>query len=205
VPGGIGEQNGAETDFQRLEGDCRFRRLMSRPCIFFDRDGIVNESPGPGYVERWADFHLQPGFVAALKVVTDKGYPAVIVTNQQGVAKGLYSEEELNGMHGNMRAELRSHGVDVLDVFQCIHFAADDCACRKPKPGMIFQASETYDLDPSASWMIGDSEKDVEAGQAAGCRTIRVCPKDEETKAEFQVETMDEAAALLEKELEPCV
>ncbi|WP_372796999.1 D-glycero-alpha-D-manno-heptose-1,7-bisphosphate 7-phosphatase [Pontiella sp.] len=178
---------------------------MSRPCIFFDRDGIVNESPGPGYVERWEDFHLQPGFVAALKVVTDKGYPSVIVTNQQGVAKGLYSEDELRAMHGNMRAELQGHGVDVLDVFQCVHLAADDCACRKPKPGMIFQAAEKHDLDPAASWMIGDSEKDVEAGQAAGCRTIRVCPANEITKADFRVETMDEAAVLLERELEPCV
>jgi histidinol-phosphate phosphatase family protein len=177
---------------------------MSRPCIFFDRDGIVNESPGPGYVERWEDFHLLPGFVASLKTVTSKGYPAVIITNQQGVAKGLYSEADLNGMHEKMRAQLREQGVDVLDVFQCTHFAADHCDCRKPKPGMIFQALEKHDLEPSGSWMIGDSEKDVEAGQAAGCRTIRVCPLTEETKAEFHVTSMDDVAAILEKELAPC-
>ncbi len=194
----------AETGFPRLAGHCKLRRLMSRPCIFFDRDGIVNESPGPGYVERWEDFHLQPGFVAALRTVTEKGYPAVIVTNQQGVAKGLYSKEELDAMHCRMREELRRQGVDVLDVFQCIHFASDGCACRKPKPGMIFQAAEKHGLDPAASWMIGDSEKDVEAGLAAGCRTVRVCPPREETKADFQVETMEEAAVLLQKELKPC-
>ncbi|MEA2069056.1 MAG: HAD family hydrolase [Verrucomicrobiota bacterium] len=177
---------------------------MKKPCIFFDRDGIVNESPGPGYVERWEDFYLQPGFVAALRTVAAKGYPAVIITNQQGVAKGLYSEEELLGIHGNMRAQLRAHGVDVLDVFQCIHFAADNCECRKPKAGMFFQAAEKHGIDLSRSWMVGDSEKDVEAGHNAGCETIRVCPLDERTKAGFHVGHIDEVAAILERELEPC-
>ncbi len=178
---------------------------MGRACIFFDRDGIVNESPGPGYVERWDDFHLTPGFVAALKTVTAKGYPAVIITNQQGVAKGLYSEADLLEMHGNLRALLRSHGVDVLDVFCCTHFAADGCTCRKPKAGMFFDAAEKHSLDLSRSWMIGDSEKDVEAGRNAGCaKTLRVCPDEEKTAADFRTEHMDAVAAILEKELEPC-
>jgi D-glycero-D-manno-heptose 1,7-bisphosphate phosphatase len=69
---------------------------------------------------------------------------------------------------------------------------------------MIFQASEKHELDCSSSWMIGDSEKDVEAGQAAGCRTIRVCPQAEETNADFHVEQMDDVSAILEKELVPC-
>lgn len=178
---------------------------MNKPCIFFDRDGIVNESPGPGYVERWEDFHLMAGFVTALQTVTSKGYPAVIITNQQGVAKGLYSEDDLNGMHEKMRAQLREQGLDVLDIFQCTHLASDDCSCRKPKPGMILQASEKHALELSGSWMIGDSEKDVEAGRAAGCRTIRVCPLSEDSQAEFHVERMEEVAAILEKELTPCV
>ncbi len=177
---------------------------MNKPCIFFDRDGIVNESPGPGYVERWEDFHLMPGFVEALKTATAKGYPAVIVTNQQGVAKGLYSEDDLNDIHQQMRAQLREQGLDVLDIFQCTHFAAAGCACRKPKPGMILQAFEKYQMEPSGSWMIGDSEKDVEAGQAAGCRTIRVCPLTEKTTADFHVEQIDDVSAILEKELVSC-
>jgi len=180
------------------------KETMNKPCIFFDRDGIVNESPGPGYVERWEDFHLQPGFVAALKTVSAKGYPAIVITNQQGVAKGLYSEEELAAIHGNMRAQLRTHGVDVLDVFHCPHFAADECECRKPKAGMFVQAAEKHGIELAGSWMIGDSEKDVEAGHNAGCKTIRVCPLDEKTKAEFHVEHIDEVAAILEKELVSC-
>lgn len=175
-----------------------------KPCVFFDRDGIVNESPGPGYVERWEDFHLQPGFVAALRTAAAKGYPAVVITNQQGVAKGLYSEEELQDIHGQFRAQLRTHGIDVLDIFYCPHFAADGCECRKPKPGMFLEAAKKHGLDLGKSWMVGDSERDVEAGHNAGCKTIRVCPSDEKTAAEFHVEHIDEVAMVLEQELVPC-
>lgn len=178
---------------------------MKNPCIFFDRDGIVNESPGLGYVERWEDFHLQPGFVGALKKVVEKGYHAVIITNQQGVAKGLYTEEVLAAIHGNMRAQLRSHGADVLDVFYCPHFEVDECDCRKPKAGMFHQAAEKYNVDLSESWMIGDSESDIEAGHSAGCKTIRVGPLEEKTKADFHVQHIDEVAGVLEKELKACV
>ena len=136
--------------------------------------------------------------------MTEKGYHAVVITNQQGVAKGLYSEEELSAIHGNMRAQLRSHGVDVLDVFHCPHFATDQCACRKPKAGMFNLAAEKHNIDLSASWMIGDSKSDIEAGQKVECKTIRVGPVDEKTKAEFHVQHIEEVAGILEKELEAC-
>jgi D-glycero-D-manno-heptose 1,7-bisphosphate phosphatase len=175
-----------------------------KPCIFFDRDGIVNELHAAGYVGKWENFHLQPGFVAALRTVAAKGYPAAVITNQPGVAKGLYSEEELNDLHGQFRAQLRTHGVDVLDIFYCPHFSADHCDCRKPKPGMFLQASKKHGIDLSKSWMIGDAEKDVEAGRGAGCKTLRVCEATEKTTADFRVEHVDEIAALLERELAPC-
>jgi len=175
-----------------------------KPCIFYDRDGIVNESPGPGYVERWEDFHLQPGFVAALRTTVAKGYAAVIITNQQGVAKGLYSEEELQTIHGQFRAMLQAHGLDVLDIYYCPHLAADECECRKPKPGMLVQAAKEHGLDLARSWMIGDGERDVEAGHNAACKTIRVCETTEKTKADIRVEHIDEVAGILEQELDPC-
>ncbi|MCF7847392.1 MAG: HAD family hydrolase [Kiritimatiellales bacterium] len=178
---------------------------MKRPCIFFDRDGIVNESPGPGYVQRWEDFYLQPGFVAALRVAKEKGYPAVVITNQQGVAKGLYSEEKLQDIHQRFRVLLRAHRLDVLDIYYCPHLDADGCECRKPKPGMLIEASKKHGLDLSKSWMVGDSENDVEAGHNAGCRALRVMTdSSEKTAAEFCVEHIDEVAGILEKELAPC-
>jgi len=175
-----------------------------RPCVFFDRDGIVNESPGPGYVQRWEDFHLQPGFVAALRTALAKGYAAVVVTNQQGVAKGLLTEAELQDIHARLRAQLRARGLDLLDVLHCPHFAADGCACRKPKPGLLLRAAQAHRLDLAASWMVGDAETDVEAGRGAGCRTVRVCPAGEATRADFRTEHTDGVAAILDRELVRC-
>ena len=145
-----------------------------RPCVFFDRDGIMNRHPGPGYVERWEDFHLLPEFVATLQTVTRLGWPAVIISNQRGVATGRMTAATVDDMHRRARAILREqHGVDVLDVFYCPH-DRNSCDCRKPKPGMLLEAARRHDLDLSRSWMIGDAATDVQAGLAAGCRTVIV-------------------------------
>ncbi|MBA4387002.1 MAG: Clp protease [Verrucomicrobia bacterium] len=145
-----------------------------RRCVFFDRDGVVNVSPGPGYVERWEDFHIMPGFVEVLGEVIDAGFDAVIVTNQRGVARGIMTIETVNDMHSRLRALLaREHGLELLDVYVCPHDKGE-CDCRKPKPGMLLAAARKHDIDLAKSWMIGDSVKDVEAGNGAGCRTILV-------------------------------
>lgn len=150
---------------------------MKQKCVFFDRDGIVNESPGPGYVERWEDFHLLPEFVEALRIVTRLGYVAVIVTNQRGVALGRMSAETVDEMHRRLRAILQErHGLELLDIRTCPH-ERDRCQCRKPKPGMILDAARLHGIDLSQSWMVGDSPSDAEAGRAAGCRTILVGKK----------------------------
>jgi len=172
-----------------------------RACVFFDRDGIVNKSPGPGYVERWEDFHLVPYFVDALRVATERGYAALIVTNQRGVALGLMTEETLVDMHGRLRGLLRDeHGLDVLDVFYCPHHR-DTCDCRKPKPGMLLDAACLHDIDLARSWMVGDSERDIEAGHRAGCRAVLVSDGPAETAAEHRFHYMRELPALLERVL----
>jgi len=172
-----------------------------RPCVFFDRDGIVNESPGPGYVERWRDFHIVPHFVTALRVATERGYEAVIVTNQRGVALGIMTEETLIGMHEKLRSVLREkHDLDVLDILYCPH-ERDECECRKPKPGMLFEAAGRHDIDLGRSWMVGDSERDIEAGHRAGCRAVLVSREASRTAAEHHVGGMAELPALLERVL----
>jgi D-glycero-D-manno-heptose 1,7-bisphosphate phosphatase len=147
---------------------------MSKACVFFDRDGIVNKAPvKTRYVERWSDFHLQPEFVEALKIVLDKGYKAVVVTNQKGVGTGHVSPDALAEIHGNLQDELAKHHLRLLDLLVCTD-TDEDSPRRKPNPGMLLEAAEKHDLDLARSWMIGDQKKDVEAGCRAGCRTVFV-------------------------------
>lgn len=154
-------------------------------CIFFDRDGIVNQSPGPGYVERWEDFHLLPEFVETLRIVTRLGYAAAIITNQRGVALGRMTAETVEDMHRRLRDILKQqHGLELIDIRYCPH-DRDSCDCRKPKPGMILDVARKHQVDLQASWMIGDSPGDAEAGRAAGCRTILVGEKAEPGLADY--------------------
>ena len=170
--------------------------MVKSPCVFFDRDGIVNVSPGPGYVERVEDFHLEPHFFDALRVVCDLGYEAVIVTNQRGVGVGLMTEETLHAIHAVLEEAVAREGLRIKDILYC---TADDNTHpnRKPNPGMLIEAAERHELDLSRSWMIGDNEKDVLAGKRAGCRTILVNDGDASTNADHRVPTMAELAACL--------
>lgn len=145
-----------------------------RPAVFFDRDGIVNVSPGPGYVERPEDFHLIPEFLDALRVVRERGYAAVIVTNQRGVGRGRVPGETLDKIHALLLERIRAEGLELTDILVCTAVTDEDPR-RKPNPGMLFEAAERHGLDLSRSWMIGDSPKDIEAGRRAGCAvTVKV-------------------------------
>ena len=172
-------------------------------CVFFDRDGVVNRSPGDGYVVRWSDFHLNPGFVEALRVVRRVGYEAVVITNQRCVARGLVSRAVLDEMHLRLVELLDSeYGLKLTDVLYCPHGDADQCECRKPKPGMLIEAAGRHNLDIRASWMVGDGKRDIEAGRAAGCRTIFVgSGADGDGGADHRAGDVDRLADLLERVL----
>ncbi len=176
-------------------------RQMLRPAVFFDRDGIVNQSPGPGYVERWEDFHVIPAFIEALRVVRARGYEAVIVTNQRGVALRRLSQATLDDIHCRLREFVASQGLSLLDILAC---TADDDADprRKPNPGMLLEAAAKHGLDLSRSWMIGDSERDIEAGRRAGCAvTVLVAAGDAPSAADLRVPDMDALPPLLAERL----
>lgn len=174
----------------------------ARRCVFFDRDGIVNPSPGIGYyVTRWEDFHLLPDFVKALRVTRARGYQAVIVTNQRCVALGLVSAATIAAMHRKLQELLRqTFALEILDVAYCPHNEGE-CNCRKPAPGMLLAMAKKHGLDLAASWMVGDTESDVEAGRRAGCRTIRVNGDQTPSQADWRVRAMQDLPALLEKVL----
>jgi len=164
-----------------------------RKCVFFDRDGIVNESPEPGgYVERWEDFKLLPQFVRVLRRVVAAGCAAVVVTNQRGVARGIVPLGEVERIHRNLREQLRTrHGLELVDILCCPHHEGV-CECRKPRPGMLLEAARRHGIDLAASWMVGDSESDVEAGHRAGCRAVRVNSGAEPSTADLRVASLAE-------------
>lgn len=145
-----------------------------RKAVFLDRDGVLNQEMGD-YVRRFEDFHILDNF-DALKKLQEKGYLLIVATNQGGLAKGWYTEDELAKMHNHLTAEYKKHGVEITDIFYCPHHPnfTGDCDCRKPKPGLLLQGIEKYNIDPSTSYFIGDRERDVEAGAAAGVKGILI-------------------------------
>jgi len=150
---------------------------MLRPCVFFDRDGIVNVPPAGGarYIERPEDFQILPEFLEALRIANERGYVAVIATNQKGVATGRITPEALMEMHRRLIEVVLRNDLRLLDIL--INTSDDDAhPSRKPNPGMLLSAAAEHGLDLKRSWMIGDHVRDIEAGRRAGCRTIFVGP-----------------------------
>ena len=138
-----------------------------KPAIFLDRDGVVIQNR-PDYVRSWRDVEFLPAAVDALARLADTPYPIVFVTNQSAVGRGIISLETAQEINRRLVAELRAQGCRVDGVFMCPHAPEDGCNCRKPKPGLLFQAAEALGLDLPASLMIGDAWTDLQAGAAAG-------------------------------------
>jgi D-glycero-D-manno-heptose 1,7-bisphosphate phosphatase len=147
---------------------------MSR-AAFLDRDGTINQKlPDDQYVTRWEQVHFLPEVAKAIGLLNRSGYLVIVVSNQRCVAKGLISSAALESIHQRMCDELAAHGARIDYVYYCPHEEYPPCSCRKPEPGLLLTAARIHEVDLSASWMIGDSESDVEAGRNAGCRTARV-------------------------------
>ena len=168
---------------------------MSRKAAFIDRDGVLNEERA--FVHRIEDFALVPGAIAALQALQADGWVLVVITNQSGIARGLYSEEQYLALTAHMLENLQASGVRLDAVEYCPHLADAplaryrvDCDCRKPRPGMLKRAIATLDIDPAASFLVGDRLSDVEAGRAAGigrCFLVRtgcVIPGDASLRAD---------------------
>jgi histidinol-phosphate phosphatase family protein len=149
---------------------------MIRPAVFFDRDGVVNLSPGEGYVMNWQGFHFSPGIMEALLLCKTRGYATVLVTSQQGVGKGLMSQADLEDIHARMQARLAESDCAFDGIYACTCLADDPlCTCRKPSPEMVHQAATDLHLDLLTSWVVGDADRDIEMALNAGLsKTIRI-------------------------------
>lgn len=129
-----------------------------RKAVFLDRDGTINVDSG--YVSRREDFQLIPGAVEGLNILQDAGYQLVIVTNQSGIARGYYTEEQFQDLCLYMDELLAGYGVMKIPVYHCPHLQ-ENCNCRKPRVGLFYDAAKQFHIDFANSWAIGDKERDL--------------------------------------------
>jgi len=172
-----------------------------KPAVFLDRDGVLNDTTvrnGVPYPPTDPDeLRILPGVVEALRIFGDLGLLRIVITNQPDVARGTQSREAIEAIHDRLRQLLPLEA-----IYTCYHDNADNCACRKPKPGLIFAAQKDYNIDVGRSFVVGDRWSDVAAGQAAGCATFllpRSYSQAKKCTANYTVESLLEAAHIIAK------
>ena len=180
------------------EGKVQSKNLHNKQkAIFLDRDGVINKYVG--FLRNIDEFELLEGVSEAIKRINDSGYLAIVVTNQPVIARGEVTYEELTEIHHKMETLLGQDGAYLDEIYYCPHHPHKgyegevpelkiECECRKPKPGMLLQAAKDFNIDLEKSWMVGDSDTDIEAGKNAGCQTFLV---GEKTLLDFMLEVFE--------------
>jgi D,D-heptose 1,7-bisphosphate phosphatase len=155
------------------------REENRQAAVFLDRDGTINEEVG--YLDRLEKLKLIPGAAEAVRLINASGMKAVVVTNQSGVARGIFDEVVVGAVHARLRELLLMEGGFLDGIYFCPHHPTEgrgqyllSCDCRKPAPGLLLQAASELNLDPASSYMVGDTLKDIEAGARVGARGVLV-------------------------------
>lgn len=147
---------------------------MKKKVVFLDRDGVINIERGE-YTYREEDFHLVPDILSAARIFSDAGYAIMIISNQGGISKGIYTKEDVLALDNIIRDSFVQKGINVLDSFYCPHYTDNEnCLCRKPKSLLLERAIAKHDVDKNLSFFIGDSERDKIAGERVGVRSLKV-------------------------------
>lgn len=157
--------------------------ILKKPAVFFDRDGVLNEDFG--YIYRQEDFIWIPGAIESIKHLKNQGYLIFVITNQSGVARGYYTEKDVEDLHNWMNRELlQKHNVLIDAYYYCPHHPTSGlspyktiCECRKPRPGLINKALSEFKIDRNRCYFIGDKDSDMEAAAAAGIRGYKFISK----------------------------
>ncbi|MCS6775974.1 MAG: D-glycero-beta-D-manno-heptose 1,7-bisphosphate 7-phosphatase [Chloroherpetonaceae bacterium] len=147
--------------------------MAGRRAVLLDRDGVLTEETG-AYVTRPQDLRLLPGAAEAVVRLNRAGWAVAVVTNQAGVGKGILTLPELEAIHAQLQAAIARTGGHLDGIFLCPHHPDAGCDCRKPLPGLLWQAARALQLDLAACYLVGDSPRDIAAGHAAGCHTVLV-------------------------------
>lgn len=160
---------------------------MTKKSLFLDRDGVINKRIIGSYVRHWGEWEFLEGALEALAVLARKFSPIVVVTNQQGVAKGLMTAQELELLHQRMVTEIEQAGGRIDQVYACMQHERDNPPCRKPNPGMAWQAKADFpQLDFEQSIMVGDSVSDLVFGQQLKMDTVLLTTKPDLNKAAYK-------------------
>jgi D-glycero-D-manno-heptose 1,7-bisphosphate phosphatase len=171
---------------------------VSRQAIFLDRDGTLNvRPPEHDYLRSPADFYWLPGAEEGAARLAKAGYALAVASNQRGVSRGLVEPATLRAIEALIQRGLARHGCAIEAFRYCVHEKDAECECRKPKPGMLLGLAQELDLDLHRSWMVGDSESDVLAGRAAGCRTAFIGTATESCEADLIAPSLNAASALI--------
>jgi D-glycero-D-manno-heptose 1,7-bisphosphate phosphatase len=188
-----------------------------RPGVFLDRDGTINEQMG--YINHISRFHLLPGVGPAIRLLNEHNIPAVVVSNQSGLARGYFPPELLTDVNGRMEELLAAEGARLDGIYVCPHHPAAEvtayrmnCDCRKPKTGLFTQAALELDIDLARSYVVGDRWSDVRAAANCGATSILVLTgygrgelayigPEQETQPRFVAEDLQEAARWILKDL----
>jgi D-glycero-D-manno-heptose 1,7-bisphosphate phosphatase len=141
--------------------------------VILDRDGVINHD-SDDYIKSVDEWIPIPGSLEAIERLKKAGYLVTVATNQSGIARGLYNEEALRQIHNKMHDLLAQLGIGVDGVFYCPHAPWDNCACRKPKPGLLFQIAKQFDIDLSVTPFVGDTMSDIKAAEKANAMPILV-------------------------------
>jgi D-glycero-D-manno-heptose 1,7-bisphosphate phosphatase len=143
--------------------------------IFLDRDGVINKKGASYYIFKEEEFIFNKGVTEALRYFIDRGYLLIVITNQGGIAKKLFTTDDLEKLHDFMTGQLKKENIEITDIFYCPHHPdVESCLCRKPGTLLFKKAIEKYDIDPALSFMIGDSEIDIEAAEDMGIKPIHI-------------------------------
>jgi D-glycero-D-manno-heptose 1,7-bisphosphate phosphatase len=144
--------------------------------IFLDRDGVINMERGE-YTWLLEDFKFNAGLIEALKIFQEKNYMLIVISNQSGIAKGIYKKEEVEYLHLHLERTLKNQGITLTEIYYCPHHPDfGKCICRKPESQLLEKAIARFQIDPTVSYFIGDADRDVEAGKKVGVKTIKVEP-----------------------------
>ncbi|HJX70044.1 MAG TPA: D-glycero-beta-D-manno-heptose 1,7-bisphosphate 7-phosphatase [Dehalococcoidia bacterium] len=144
----------------------------SKGAVFLDRDGTIARDVN--YCRRVEDFEILPTVPQGIRLLNEHGFKVIVITNQSGIARGYFTEETLSLIHQKMENELSQHSARIDAIYVCPHHPDERCECRKPKPTLLLQAASEIGIALKLSYMVGNDGKDIEAGSAAGCKTILV-------------------------------